>query len=338
MKMAVLKRAKIVPRLLILILGVVFCLFLSDCAEKTEKVYRVGILSGLDYFADITEGFKQKMTELGYIEGKNIIYDVQKAPAPVGNETIIKKFIEDKVDLIFVFPTEATFETKTLTKGTRIPVVFGAALIEMPGLIESVRHPGEYITGVQYGGNDIAVKRLELLCEIFPQRKKIWIPFLKDYPTVPPNLEALAVAAKYLNITLLPGPFASVDELKVYLASRDASGKIEMDAILEIVEPIGSLPESNEAIYAFAKKHRLPIVGRMLTQDDSGPVLAYVPDNKDMGRLAAPLADKIFKGTPAGSIPVVSPEVNIFINYKVINDLGLNVSEGLLIRAKEIVH
>jgi putative ABC transport system substrate-binding protein len=337
MKMVVLKRANIVPQLLILILAVVFYLFISDCAKKTEKVYRVGILSGLDYFADITDGFKEKMTELGYIEGKNIIYDIQKAPSPVGNETLIKKFIEDKVDLIFVFPTEATFETKTVTKGTGIPVVFGTALIEMPGLIESVRHPGENITGVQYGGNDIAVKRLELLCEIFPQGKKVWIPYLKDYPTVLPNLEALAVGAKYLNITLLPVPFASVDELKADLASRDASGKIEMNAILEIVEPLVVLPGSNEAIYAFAKKHRLPIVGAMLTQDDSGPVLTYIPDNKDMGKLAAPLADKIFKGTPAGSIPVVSPEVNLFINYKVINNLGLNVSEGLLSRAKEIV-
>jgi len=56
-----------------------------------------------------------------------------------------------------------------------------------------------------------------------------------------------------------------------------------------------------------------------------------------MGILAATLADKILKGTPAGTIMVVSPKNNLRLNYKVIQELGLNVSKGLLSRAKEII-
>jgi putative tryptophan/tyrosine transport system substrate-binding protein len=308
-----------------------------NCGEK-QKVYRVGILSGLDFFSGITDGFKQKMTELGYVEGKNIQYDIQKAPAPVGNENILKKFVNDKVDLIFVFPTEATSEAKAVTKGTGIPVVFGTALIEMPGIIETMRRPGGNITGVQYGGNDIAVKRLELLHEIFPQGKRIWVPYLKGYPTVAPNLDALQSASKLLNVTLIQAPFVSVDELKDDLKSRDASGKIGMDAILEIVEPMAVLPGSNEALFAFGIKHKLPIAGAFITKEDYGPVLGLAPDNKDMGTLAAPLVDKIFKGAQAGTIPVVTPEGVLRLNYKVIKKLGLNVSEGLMSRAATIIH
>jgi len=55
------------------------CLFFCGCSKKTEKVYRVGILSGVDPFANIAEGFKAKMTELGYIEGKNIVYDIKQS-------------------------------------------------------------------------------------------------------------------------------------------------------------------------------------------------------------------------------------------------------------------
>jgi putative ABC transport system substrate-binding protein len=313
------------------------CAIFMNCEEK-QKVYRVGILSGLDFFSQITDGFKEKMTELGYVEGRNIAYDLQKAPAPVGNENILRKFVNDKVDLIFVFPTEATFEAKTATKGTKIPVVFGTALIEMPGIIESMRHPGGNITGVQYGGNDVAVKRLELLHEICPQRKRVWVPYLKGYPTVPPNLEALLSASKPLNVTLLPAPFASVDELKADLRSRDASGKIGMDAILEIVEPLPVLPGAREAINAFGRKYKLPIAGAAIAEEDYGPILGFRPVNKEMGVLAAPLVDKIFKGVQPGMIPVVTPEGILELNYRVIRMLGLTVSEGLMSRAATIIH
>ena len=63
--------------LAILILIVVGSLFLSGCGAGKPKVYRVGILNGLAFMADAAEGFKAGMAELGYVEGENIVYDVQ---------------------------------------------------------------------------------------------------------------------------------------------------------------------------------------------------------------------------------------------------------------------
>jgi hypothetical protein len=54
-------------------------LLLSGCGGATSKVYRVGSLSGLDYFANTADSFKAKMAELGYVEGKNIVHDLQNA-------------------------------------------------------------------------------------------------------------------------------------------------------------------------------------------------------------------------------------------------------------------
>lgn len=84
----------------------------------------MGILSGLSYVAEAADGFKAKMTELGYVEGKNIIYDHQKTDFDMAAyKNILTKFVADKVDLVFVFPTEATQEAKAATQGTNIPVV-----------------------------------------------------------------------------------------------------------------------------------------------------------------------------------------------------------------------
>ncbi|NWG20627.1 MAG: hypothetical protein HXY39_09890 [Chloroflexi bacterium] len=62
------------PRVLaILAWFVVVALVLSACGtQQTPKVYRIGVLSGLEFVADITNSFKAGMTELGYIEGQNV--------------------------------------------------------------------------------------------------------------------------------------------------------------------------------------------------------------------------------------------------------------------------
>ncbi|KPJ73725.1 hypothetical protein AMJ48_00840, partial [Parcubacteria bacterium DG_74_1] len=63
--------------ILLLIVGVYFFL-MSKTEEEPQRVYRVGMLSGLTYAADAADGFKAGMAELGYIEGQNIIYDLQE--------------------------------------------------------------------------------------------------------------------------------------------------------------------------------------------------------------------------------------------------------------------
>src|SRR5215212_1350760 len=52
-------------------LALIAALLLSACgqAQKT-KVYHVGILSGLDAFSPAIDGFKAKLTEVGYVEAK----------------------------------------------------------------------------------------------------------------------------------------------------------------------------------------------------------------------------------------------------------------------------
>ncbi len=87
----------------------------------------------------------------------------------------------------------------------------------------------------------------------------------------------------------------------------------------------------------FAAEHKVPIGGSFLYTVEQGAVFGNANDLAKVGKLAAPLADKILKGTPAGTIPVVTPEQDMWINYKRAQELGLNVSEGMLNRANEII-
>jgi len=326
--------------MLVLPLLVVICVFLSGCGEKTQKakVYRVGIVSGAEAFVTIADGFKAKMAELGYVEGKNIIYDLQKLSAdPVGVRRVAKKLVEDEVDLIFAFPTEPTIAAKAATQGTGIPVVFVMAGLEGNNLVESVPKPGGNITGVRFPGPENTVKRLDILHELVPQANRILITYDPNYPNSPSAVEQLRQAASSWGLTLVEDPVNNIEELRAALEKRTVSGDIGIDAILMMPEILTHTPDGFGAILKFAVKHKVPIGGTLVYTADRGAIFSFIPDNVEMGMLAAVLADKIFKGTPAGTIMVVTPENRLKFNYKVIQKLGLNVSEGLLSRADEVI-
>jgi putative ABC transport system substrate-binding protein len=311
---------------------------LSGCTYQTPKVYHVGIMTGSDeVLADTANGFKAKMTELGYIEGKNILYDMQSS-GDNSNKTegILKGFIEQKVDLIFTYPASNAFAAKTATQGTGIPIVFAITTIEGNNLVESVRQPGGNITGVRHPAAELTVKRLELLLELAPRTKRVWLAYKSNYPPVITVLKTLRPAAYSMNITLIEVPVNNVEEINADLKAREKDGTY-MDAIMLMPEPILSSPSGWDIITKFATEHKIPIAGLIGSQIRYGAVLTYFPENYKAGELAAPLVDKILKGTPAGTIPVITPEADLRINYKLAQELGINVSDSMLSRAKEII-
>lgn len=330
-------KLKLIIGFLVIALMVIGIYFLS--VQKTEEEsYKVGVLwTGGDFFSDLFTAFKEEMTELDYIEGQNITYDVYEASEPVGNEGIIQEYVDDEVDLIFSFATEATIEAKKVAAGTGIPVVFTCTFIEGTHLVDSVSSPGDNITGVRYPTTESAAGRLEYLHDIAPQVERVWVPCLKDYPTVAAQFEAMESMASSLGITLTPGLFASPAEVKTYLDECAASADIGMDAIIMLAEPFSITPEVTELVFEFADEHSLPVSSAMVLKEAYGPIVGFHPTNTKMGSLAAPQVDKVLKGIPAGTIPVVTADNDLRINYKVTQELGLEVPEGLLERAIEII-
>lgn len=320
---------------LILIIG----LLSGACKTQEKKVYRVGILCGLNFIAEITDGFKEKMTELGYIEGENIEYDVQRTDFDIETyQNILKKFVEDDVDLILTFPTEATIEGKAITEGTDIPLIFTFALIDGLNVVDSIQAPGGNITGVRYPGPDIAIKRFEIMQQLAPDAKTMWIPYQEGYPIVQPQLDALYPIAEPAGVTIIEGPAnnpTELEELLKDLVNEDGSSKI--DAILFVAEPLTVTPEDFEVIGKFAYEHKIPFGGAIMTVGSYTSIFGVNVDTIDSGRQAAPLADKIFKGTSPGEIPLVSAENYFEINYKAALELGIEVPEGLLNQANHVI-
>jgi putative ABC transport system substrate-binding protein len=329
-KMGSKKQIGLVYLVLIILMGVLF----NGCGGK--KVYRVGILCGLDYLTVVADSFKRKMVKLGYIEGKNIIYDVQKTESYMEDiDRISKKFVDDKVDLIFCFPTEAALGAKKATEGTKIPVVFAVTSIEKTNIINSIREPGGNITGVRYPGPDLAIKRFDIMLQLVPQAKRYLIPYDPDLPVCYPQLEVLRPAAKKAGITLIEAKARDAKEIDAFLKQRDEAPNF--DVILSIAESLSVTPDAFLVMNKFAVKHGIPMGGALMEVDEYSSIFGVNIKDSDSGVLAATLADKILKGTKAGTIPVVSDESYFELNYKEAKKLGLDVSEGLLIQANKVI-
>jgi putative ABC transport system substrate-binding protein len=322
----------------VFIWAVIFALLVSGCGADKPKVYRVGILCGVEAFAAITDGFKAGMADQGYAEGEDIVYDVQDAKGdPATIQQALKQFVSDEVDLIVAFPTDPALAAKAATQGTDIPVVFAVAGLEGNDLVESVRQPGGKITGTRYTGSENTVKRLEILLELVPQAERVYITYDPNGANAPSVLEALRQAAPSLGVTLVEAPVTSVEEIQANLQERAASDDIGMDAILIMPEILSQTPDGWGAISQFAAEHKVPVGGAMPFTADQGALFSYTSEDFEVGELAASLADKILRGTPAGTIPVVTPEDRLRLNYKAAQELGLTVPDGLLSLATEII-
>ena len=320
---------------------IIATLILSGCspAQPAKKVYHVGIF-GFVAFGQIADGFKAGMAELGYIEGQNIIYDLQLHDVAVDTEASgnakLQKFISDDVDLVFSFPTEQTVMANAATKKTDIPLIFCFAGLEGNDLVKSVREPGGNITGVRYPGPDTTGKRLEFLTQLVPTAKRIGVFYQVGYPTTVPSLEVLRPLATKLGVTLVEIPVNTLDEMKADLDARAKLDDPGVDAFLQMADGLTHSPDGSALVMKFANEHHLPYGGGHYYQADQGALFAYSPYDFEMGELAAPIADKILKGTPAGTIPLSTPENHLILNYKVAQELGLIIPEGLLKMADKV--
>ena len=316
---------------------IVIILLLGGCDQK-PKVFSVGILTDNANFRAIGVGFKAKMTELGYGVGKNIVYVEQPISSdPADLQRQVRALVDQKVDLIFAFPAPETAAAYAGTQGTNIPVVCAYAQLDGTNMIKNVRQPGGNLTGVRYPGPETVSKRLETMIEIAPDAKRIWIGYDKNGPNTAIALGALRPLAASLGIKLVEVPATVKADLAADLAARAHLADIGIDAIFIMPGDFNASPDGFAVLSKFAADHKIPFAGGLPTMIQKGAVFANGPDLATIGKLAAISADKVIKGTPAGTIPVDTPDQNLYINYKTAQALGLTVPDGLLAQAAQII-
>ena len=302
------------------------------CAQNSV---RLGILQASTRDADAfaTDPFLSELKKLGYVEGRNLIVERRYAEGLLDRlPALAAEIIAFRPDLIFAPQGTAAAVVKPLT--ATIPIVF--CFVNEPvalGLAQSLAHPGWNLTGMSNFSVDIAGKRIELLKELVPglTRLAIW-----------ENPEAVNEAVEMSAIEAAAGRFDM--QLLVIKANKPT----EYQAAAEATRNWGAHAmylNSNPAAYAnrrqiivLMSEIKIPTMYYMAAFVSEGGLISYAANFPDLARRSAVYADKIFRGAKPSDLPIEQPtRLDLSINLKTAQALGIAVSQSLLLRANEVI-
>lgn len=304
---------------------------LAARSQRPDHLPTIGFLGTVTPSAWPVAAFDKRLRELGWIEGKTVTVDYRWAR---GNSdriaALAAEFVRDKVDVIL---TGGNGVTAAKQATTTIPIVFALAVDPVgSGLVNSLARPGGNVTGLSLQGPDLAGKRLELLQEIIPGRRRVAILVNTGYAAAEKELAQVDTAAHTLGFETVLLEIHRPDDIPPRfdnLANRVDAVYIVSDAVVS----------SNAArIGGLALAARLPTIFGTRDGPDGGGLFSYGPNLSDLFRRAAELVDRILHGAKPGDLPVEQPtKFEFVINLKTAKALGLTVPPTMLALADEVI-
>jgi putative ABC transport system substrate-binding protein len=302
-------------------------------AQRQAQVARIGVIpSGSPATsAPSVDAFRQRLRELGYVEGRNVAIEVRYAVAqPERFRGQAVELVGLGVDVIVASNTLATRAAKD--ERSTIPIVMvtvGDAV--GAGLVRSLSRPGGNITGHSFLGPELALKGFDLLTEALPRATRLAVLFNPEIAPDPLGFRALDAAAQAKGVTLQPVELRRSDDLNPALA---ATGQARPNALLVFA----ASPVQQNRIVEFAAKNRFPALYGFREAVDSGGLMSFGPKFLDLWRGAANYVDRILKGAKPGDLPVEQPtKFELVINLKTAKALGLTIPPSLLLRADQVI-
>ena len=307
---------------------------LASFAQQLVKVHRVawlqtGPLGSAQEFIDDT---KKALRDLGYIEGKTIVFEFRSAEGkPERLPGASAELVALTPDVIVAGATPGTRAAQQAT--ATIPIVMiGVADPVGARFVASLARPGGNITGVANLGLDMAAKPLEMLHSVVPKATRIAV-LAPDNPAIPALVNSIVEAAKSLGLTVLPTTVTSLEEIEKEFASM---AKQKAQALVVISDRITFV--HRKRIADLAAETKLPAIYQYAEQVEAGGLLSYGPNPRNLHRIVAGYIDKILKGAKPADLPVQQPtEFELAINKKTAKALGITFPPEILLRANTVI-
>jgi putative ABC transport system substrate-binding protein len=318
-------------------IGLAAFIFLTlHIAEAQQRnVPKIGVLRPVRSYAAFTEALKQGLRRLGYIEGRNIVFEHRFADEQ-GNrlEELAAELVRSNVDVIVVSSTPATKAVRAATN--TMPIVFVAVSDPVAsGFVDSLARPGGNLTGLATEATpELSGKRVELLKETFPTISGIVVLNNSINPATVVSAQQTQQAAQNLGLEV---HFLEVRNSRDIELAFQTMPKTGANALVILVGPF--FFSNRTPIVDLATTSALPAMYPMKEYVEAGGLMSYGPDFSSQFRRAAVYVDKILKGAMPGDLPVERPSTvtDFAINLKTARLMGLRISPEILQRADTII-
>jgi len=171
-------------------------------AQQSAKIPRIGYLGLFSATASLVEALRAGLSEVGYVDGRNVIIEFRWADSPDEPPRFAAEFVTMNVNVIFA--NSSTYVEAARHATSTIPIVF-AAHADPVGLghIASLSRPGGNITGMSMLMTELSVKELELVNEAIPHATRIGVFWNPTTPSHPLALQAVEAAGRKRDVQLV---------------------------------------------------------------------------------------------------------------------------------------
>jgi putative ABC transport system substrate-binding protein len=303
---------------------------------RQQALLVVGYLSGVaeDASPQLLAAFRQGLGETGFVEGRNVDILFRWAGYRYDRLPALAADLVSRRAAVIVATSGAAAALAAKAATTTIPIVFelGSDPIEL-GLVASLNRPGGNITGTTFLGQTLTAKRLEMLHEAVPAAARVGFLINSSSSTAEADVREAETAARILGVRL------------VILNATDADG-IETAFATVAQQRIGALLTDTDVLFngqreriaALAARHDLPAIYHIRETVAAGGLMSYGANVNDAYRLAGLYTGRILSREKPADLPVQqSTNVELVINLKTANALGLTFPLTLLGRADEVI-
>ena len=312
-------------------------------AQQAGKMHRIGVLFFGSRNQPHLESFLRGLRELGYVEGKNIIFEYRYAEGKFDRlRELAAELVGLKVDVIVTTTSGSAYAAQQVTK--TIPIVLTTGDLVGTGLAASLARPGGNVTGLSVLLPELSGKRLELLKETLPKITRIGVLWNPTDAAVQrwgrtlsvPAADAfkeIEVAAQAYRLQLHSLELRSAEDIDTAFVGMK---KARLNALLTMLDPLTAL--HSKRIVELALKNRWPGMYPTRQFVEEGGLMAYGVNIGDLYYRAATYVDKILKGSNPAELPVEQPtKFEFIINLKAAKQIGLTIPPNVLVRADRVI-
>jgi putative ABC transport system substrate-binding protein len=305
-------------------------------AQQTGKIFHIGFLdpSTAAGSAVLLDTFRQELSKLGWIEGKNITIEYRFAEQKTERlPDLAAELVRLKVDLIVVTGGPAALTAKRAT--TTIPIVMtnqGDPVGE--GLVARLARPGGNVTGLSSLGTELNTKRLEVLKDAVPKLARVG--YLRPSRGGGGDLQMKELRPVAVALKLKLEDIKTEADAKGLESAFQTAKQKQVSAIM--TQPTRPFVAERKRIVELAVRYRLPAIYFSKEFVDDGGLMSYGVDFDDLYRRAAVYVDKILKGAKPADLPVQqATKFEFVINLKAAKQIGLTLSPDFLARANKVI-
>jgi putative ABC transport system substrate-binding protein len=280
--------------------------------------------------------FLQGLKDSGFVEGQNVSIEYRWADGRYDRlPALAADLVNRKVTVIYA--TGGSFVTAAAKAATStIPIVFqggGRDPVQI-GLVASLQHPGGNVTGVMnLGGLALGPKQIEFLRELLPTSSSVGLLVNGSTPIGDANSISTREAARALRWESHVEYASTEADLETAFANL---AQQRTGALVVIGDPFFS--NHRTQIVKLAARYAIPASYYFREFVLDGGLMSYGADVRETNRIGGTYVGRILKGEKPADLPVQqATKIELTINLKTANALGLMVPITLLGRADEVI-